>query len=176
MEVSTKQEQIAALAERYPDRGLTSLNKHLDEEWLCAAFAGLRKDGAVGVEGVSAKAYGEELEKRLPDLVDRAKSGRYLAPPVRRVYIDKPGKSEKRPLGIPTTEDKLLQKAVTMLLEPIYEREFYDFSYGFEHKWLRRRHRSRNRMDWDWCNGVIRPNFPLPPRRIVHSVYRRANP
>jgi retron-type reverse transcriptase len=52
--------------------------------------------------------------------VDRAKSGRYHAPPVRRVYIDKPGKSEKRPLGIPTTEDKLLQKAVTMLLEPIY--------------------------------------------------------
>lgn len=131
MNVSTKQEQIAAMAERYPDRGLTSLNKHLDEEWLRAAFAGLRKDGAAGVDGISAKAYGEELDERLPELVNRAKSGSYRAPPVRRVYIDKPGKREKRPLGIPTTEDKLLQKAVTMLLEPIYEREFYDFSYGF---------------------------------------------
>ncbi|MCD4780448.1 MAG: group II intron reverse transcriptase/maturase [Candidatus Omnitrophica bacterium] len=131
MDVSTIQGQIAAMAKRYPDRGLTSLNKYLDEDWLRAAFKRLRKDGATGVDGVSAQEYGEELDERLTDLVNRAKSGSYHAPAVRRTYIEKPGKREKRPLGIPTTEDKLLQKAVVMLLEPIYENEFYDFSYGF---------------------------------------------
>ncbi len=131
MDVSTIQGQIAAMAQRYPDRGLTSLNKYLDEDWLRAAFKGLRKDGATGVDGVSAREYEEGLEERLRDLVNRAKSGSYRAPAARRTYIEKPGKREKRPLGIPTTEDKLLQKAVVMLLEPIYENEFYDFSYGF---------------------------------------------
>ena len=131
MDVSTIQGQIAAMAKRYPERGLTSLNKYLDEDWLRAAFKRIRKDGAAGVDGVSAREYGEELDERLSDLVNRAKSGSYHAPAVRRTYIEKPGKREKRPLGIPTTEDKVLQKAVVMLLEPIYENEFYDFSYGF---------------------------------------------
>jgi group II intron reverse transcriptase/maturase len=119
------------MAHRYPDRGLTSLNKYLDEVWLRAAFSRIRKDAAAGIDGVSAREYERNLDDRLTDLVNRAHSGRYRAPAVRRTYIEKPGKSEKRPLGIPTTEDKLLQKAVVMLLEPIYENKFYDFSYGF---------------------------------------------
>lgn len=132
MNVSTVQEQIAIMAKRYPDRGLTSLNKHLNESWLQAAFKEIRKDGATGIDGIGAKEYEKNLNERLTDLVNRAKSGSYRAPAVRRTYIEKPGKrGEKRPLGIPTTEDKLLQKAVVMLLEPIYENEFYDFSYGF---------------------------------------------
>lgn len=131
MDVSTIQGQIAAMAVRYPDRGLTSLNKYLDEDWLHAAFKQLRKGGATGIDGVSVTEYEKNLDERLPDLVNRAKSGSYRAPAVRRTYIEKPGKREKRPLGIPTTESKLLQKAVVMLLEPIYENEFYDFSYGF---------------------------------------------
>ncbi|MFO7906562.1 MAG: group II intron reverse transcriptase/maturase [Pirellulaceae bacterium] len=132
MDVSTIQGQIAAMAKRYPDRGLTSLNKYLNEDWLRAAFGQIRKDGATGIDGVSATEYEKQLDERLTDLVNRAKSGDYRAPAVRRAYVEKPGKrGEKRPLGIPTTEDKLLQKAVVMLLEPIYENEFYDFSYGF---------------------------------------------
>jgi len=131
MNVLTKQGQIAEMAKRYPDCGLTSLNRYLDEEWLCAAFKKVRKDGAVGIDGVSATEYGNKLDERLTDLVNRAKSGSYQAPAVRRTYIEKPGKREKRKLGIPTFESKLLQKAVVMLLEPIYENEFYDFSYGF---------------------------------------------
>lgn len=177
--VSTTQEQIATLAERYPDRGLTSLNKHLDEDWLRAAFAGLRKDGAAGVDGVSAKAYEEELENRLPDLVNRAKSGSYRAPPVRRVYIDKPGKREKRPLGIPTTEDKLLQKAVTMLLEPIYEREFYDFSYGFRsgrgcHDALEHIRRSIVETRTGWIvEADIRNFFGTMPHGLLRELLRQ---
>ena len=134
MHVLTAQGQIAELAKRYPDRGLTSLNKYLDEDWLSAAFKRIRKDGATGVDGVSAKEYEKHMGERLTDLVRRAKSGSYHAPAVRRSYIEKPGKREKRKLGIPTTEDKLLQKAVVMLLEPIYENEFCDFSYGFRPK------------------------------------------
>ena len=179
MDVSTKQEQIAALAERYPDRGLTSLNKHLDEAWLYAAFAGIRKDGAVGVDGVDAKAYAEVLGERLPDLVDRAKSGSYRAPPVRRVYIDKPGKREKRPLGIPTTEDKLLQKAVVMLLEPIYEREFHDISYGFRrgrgcHDALERIRREIGRTRAGWIvEADIRNFFGALPHDALREIVRR---
>ena len=131
MDVSTVQEQIAALAKRYPNRGLTSLNKYLDREWIREAFRRIRKNVAVGIDGVSAEEYAKELEARPEDLPNRAKSGSYFAPPVRRSHVPKPGSKEKRSLGIPTTEDKVLQKAVVMLLEPIYEGEFYDFSYAF---------------------------------------------
>jgi len=132
MNVSTIQEQIAETAKRHPDRGLTSLNRYLNEDWLRAAFKRIRKDGATGIDGVSAREYQQNLDERLTDLVNRAKSGSYHAPAVRRTYIEKPGKrDEKRPLGIPTTEDKLLQKGAVMILEPVFENEFYDFSYGF---------------------------------------------
>jgi group II intron reverse transcriptase/maturase len=75
--------------------------------------------------------YGEALDERIGDLIDRAKSGRYRAPPVKRVLIPKGDGQERRPIGIPAFEDKLLQRAVEMLLTPVYEQDFYDFSYGF---------------------------------------------
>lgn len=132
MNVSTVQEQIAEMAKRYPERGLTSLNRYLTEDWIREAFCKIQKDAVAGVDGVDAEAYQEIIEERLPKLVNEAKSGSYYAPPVRRIYIEKPGKSEKRPLGIPTVEDKLLQRSVVMLMEPIYETtEFHDFSFGF---------------------------------------------
>lgn len=96
MTVTTAQEQIAELAKRYPERGLTSLNKCLDEEWLRAAFGRIRKDGATGIDGESAREYEKDLDGRLPDLVNRAKSGNYRAPAVRRTYIDKPGKRDEK--------------------------------------------------------------------------------
>jgi RNA-directed DNA polymerase len=131
MDVSTIQERIADMARRYPGRGLTSLNRYLTEDWLKAAFGKVRKDAAAGVDGIMAREYEGQMASRLPELVNLVHSGRYVAPPVRRTYIEKPGKSEKRPLGIPTVEDKVLQRAAAMLIEPIYEAEFYDFSYGF---------------------------------------------
>src|SRR5215467_11023577 len=130
--MSTKQERIATLAKQSPQMAFTSLGHVVDLDWLKEAYQRTRKDGAVGVDGVTADEYEQDLEGNLRRLLDRVKSGAYQAPPVRRVYIPKGGSStETRPLGIPTLEDKVLQRAVVMLLEPIYERDFLDCSYGF---------------------------------------------
>lgn len=130
--VSTRQQRIAELAKQAPQMGLISLNHHLDLAWLREAYRRTRKDGAVGVDGQTAAAYEEHLEDNLRSLLERAKSGTYRAPPVRRVYIPKAGSAtESRPIGIPTLEDKILQRAIVMLLEPIYEQDFEDCSYGF---------------------------------------------
>ena len=87
------------------------------------AFRTTRKDGATGIDGVTAADYAGNLEANLLDLLDRIKSGRYGAPPVRRAYIPK-ADGTQRPLGIPTFEDKVAQRAVMMLLEAIYEQDF----------------------------------------------------
>jgi RNA-directed DNA polymerase len=130
--VSTKQERIAALAKQSPQMAFTSLAYLIDIDWLKEAYRRTRKDGAVGVDGMTADEYEQDLEGNLQRLLDRAKSGAYQAPPVRRVHIPKGGSTtETRPIGIPTLEDKILQRAVVMLLEPIYEQDFLDCSYGF---------------------------------------------
>jgi RNA-directed DNA polymerase len=129
--VSTKQARIAQLAKQMPTTAITSLSHHMDQAWFEEAFGRTRKDGAVGVDGTSADDYSKNLKDNLQALEDRAKSGTYRAPPVRRVHIPKGDGSKTRPIGIPTFEDKVLQRAVAMLLEPLYEEEFYDFSYGF---------------------------------------------
>jgi RNA-directed DNA polymerase len=132
--VSTRRQRIAALARQNPQMGFTSLNHHLDVSWLEEAFAGTRQDGATGVDHQTAAQYAEGLRDNLRDLLERCKSGSYVAPPVRRVYIPKGTGGDLRPLGIPTFEDKVLQRAVLMLLEPIYEQDFRDCSYGFRPK------------------------------------------
>ena len=130
--VSTKQERIATLAKQSPQMAFTSLAYLMDIDWLKEAYRRTRKNGAAGVDGVTADEYEQDLEGNLRGLLDRAKSGTYRAPPVRRVHIPKGGSStETRPLGIPTLEDKILQRAIVMLLEPIYEQDFLDCSYGF---------------------------------------------
>lgn len=128
--VCTRQERIAELARQRPKFRLLSLNQYLDVDWLREAHGRTRKNGATGVDEVTAKEYAEGLENRLADLKERAKSGNYRAPPVRRAYIPK-GDGRTRSLGIPTFEDKVLQRAVVMLLEPVYETEFLDCSYGY---------------------------------------------
>ncbi|MCY1007579.1 reverse transcriptase domain-containing protein [Nannocystis pusilla] len=113
-----------------PGTALRTLAHHIDIEWLTEAHRMTRKDAAPGVDGVTAEAYERDLEGNLERLLGSAKTGLYRAPPVRRVEIPK-GDGKTRPLGIPTHEDKVLQRAVAMVLEPLYETEFYDFSYGF---------------------------------------------
>jgi group II intron reverse transcriptase/maturase len=130
--VSTKQERIAELAKQSPQMAFTSLAHLMDLDWLTEAYRYTRKDGAAGVDGVTAGEYEADLEGNLQRLLDRVKSGTYRAPPVRRVHIPKGNsKTETRPIGIPTLEDKVLQRAVVMLLEPIYEHDFLDCSHGF---------------------------------------------
>jgi RNA-directed DNA polymerase len=110
----------------------TTLAHHIDITWLLEAYRQTRKDGAVGVDGQTAADYEVNLMGNLQDLLNRAKSGTYVAPPVRRVHIPKAGSPhETRPLGIPTFEDKILQRAVLMVLEPVYEVDFLDVSHGF---------------------------------------------
>jgi group II intron reverse transcriptase/maturase len=109
---------------------LTSLHHLIDLEWMFEAFRLTRKDGAPGVDGVTADDYEADLEVNLIDLLARIKSGRYVAPPVRRHYIPK-ADGTQRPLGIPTLEDKVAQRAILLLLEPIYEADFLSCSYGF---------------------------------------------
>lgn len=129
--VSTRQQRIAELARQSPQMGFTSLNHHLDLTWLHEAYRRTRKDGAVGVDGQTATDYEANLQGNLQGLLDRAKSGTYRAPPVRRVHIPKGTRGDTRPIGIPTFEDKVLQRAVVMVLEAVYEQDFYDCSYGF---------------------------------------------
>jgi RNA-directed DNA polymerase len=129
--VCTGQQRIAELAQRAPQLGLTSLNHFLDRFWLYEAYLATRRNGAVGVDGQTWAEYSTNLQTNLQSLEDRAKSGTYRAPPVRRVHIPKGTGNETRPIGIPTFEDKVLQRAVVMALEPIYEQDFLDCSYGF---------------------------------------------
>ena len=179
VDVSTIQERIADMARRYPERGLTSLNRYLTEDWLKAAFGKVRKDAAAGVDGIMAREYEGQMASRLPELVNLAHSGRYFAPPVRRTYIEKPGKSEKRPLGIPTVEDKVLQRAAVMLIEPIYEAEFYDFSYGFRpgrsaHDAIKALHDAVMRMGTGWILDVdIRKFFDTLDKGHMQAFVRQ---
>jgi RNA-directed DNA polymerase len=129
--VSTKLDRIARLAKDRPETPLTALAHHIDVAWLREAYGYTRKGGARGVDGVSARMYEERLDTNLESLLARVKAGNYFAPPVRRVHIPKGDGSQTRPIGIPTFEDKVLQRAVAMVLEAVYEQQFYDFSYGF---------------------------------------------
>jgi RNA-directed DNA polymerase len=129
--ISTQQQTIAKLARQAPELSFTTLHHHVDVTWLREAYRRTRKDGAVGVDGQTGVDYAADLEGNLQELLDRAKTGRYRAPAVRRVYIPKGAGAGSRPIGVPTFEDKVLQRAVVMLLEPIYEQDFVAGSYGF---------------------------------------------
>jgi retron-type reverse transcriptase len=129
--VFTKQQRIAELAKQSPQMGFTSLAHHIDLRWLHEAYTRTRPDGAAGVDGQTIQDFNRELGDNLRALLEQAKSGTYRAPPVRRVHIPKGTGNETRPIGIPTFADKVLQRAVVMALEPLYEQDFLDCSYGF---------------------------------------------
>jgi retron-type reverse transcriptase len=104
-----------------PGTAIRSLSHHLDLDWMREAYRRTRKDGAAGIDGVTASEFASDLDANLQSLLDRAKSGSYRAPPVRRAEIPKGG-DKTRSIGIPTFADKVLQRAVVMLLEyPLHE-------------------------------------------------------
>lgn len=129
-DMSTRLSWIAEVSRQRPTMVWTTLAHNVDEELLHKAFRLTRKDGAPGVDGQTASQYEENLDQNLRDLADQFHKGTYRAPPVRRVHIPK-GDGKTRPIGIPTIEDKVLQRAVTMVLNQVYEQDFLDCSYGF---------------------------------------------
>jgi hypothetical protein len=102
-EVLTKQQRIAELAKQHPEQALTNLHHYIDENWLRVAFEWTRKDGATGIDGQTAQDYERDLAENLKRLLYQIKSGRYVAPAVRRVHIPK-GNGKTRPIGIPTVQ------------------------------------------------------------------------
>jgi RNA-directed DNA polymerase len=178
--VSTKQERIAKLAKEAPDMAFTSLSHHVDLAWMHEAYVRTRKKGAPGIDGVTAAEYATKLEDNLRSLLDRAKSGdRYRAPPVRRVHIPKGDGSQTRPIGIPTFEDKVLQRAIVMLLEPLYEQDFKEFSYGFRpgrsaHRALQAIRTGIMGMEGGWVLEVdIRKFFDTVDHGHLREILRR---
>jgi RNA-directed DNA polymerase len=128
--VSTRLAQIAKLAREHPNRAFMSVHHAIDAVLLREAYRLTRKNAAPGVDGQNAEEYGRDLDKNLESLHARFRSGTYYAPPVKRVHIPK-GDGRTRPIGIPTFEDKVLQRAVAMVLESIYEQDFHPRSFGF---------------------------------------------
>jgi len=129
--VSPKLHRIAKLAKEAPDMVFTSLSHHIDMDWMTEAYRRTRKGGATGIDGKTAADFEKDLWFNLGHLLDRAKAGYYVAPPVRRVNIPKGDGKQTRPIGIPTFEDKVLQRAIAMALEAVYEQDFMDCSFGF---------------------------------------------
>lgn len=177
--VSTRQERIAALARQAPQMGFTSLNHHMDLHWLREAYKRTRKDGATGVDGQTAADYAANLEDHLQRLLNRAKSGTYQAPPVRRAHIPKGTGGDTRPIGIPTFEDKVLQRAVVMILEAIYEQDFHECSYGFRpgrsaHQALAALREQMMRMSGGWILEVdIRKFFDTLDHAHLRALLQR---
>jgi RNA-directed DNA polymerase len=130
--MSTKLEQIAAKARTDRTLRFTSLAHLLTPEFLIETWQQMNRRGASGVDGETTKEFERGLEARAQDICARLKAGTYRALPVRHVEIPKgPGKVGTRPLGIPTVEDRLVQRAVARIVEAVFEADFLDCSYGF---------------------------------------------
>lgn len=174
--ISTRRQRIARLAREDRERSFLSLAHYIDVYWLHEAFSRTRRDGAPGVDGQTWADYAKDLESNLRSLLDRFKSGRYRAPPVRRAHIPKGGDPRStRPIGIPTLEDKVLQRAVSMVLESVYEEDFLDCSYGFRpgrsaHQALEALWQGTMQMGGGWVLEVdIRKFFDELDRRHLRS-------
>jgi RNA-directed DNA polymerase len=128
--VSTVELQIAERIRKFEGEALLNLHPFIDAPLLQESYTQLNKKSARGIDGKTWQQYGQEFPERCESLLGEFKSGRYRAPAIRRVYIQK-DKHSQRPLGIPTIEDKVLQESVRKVIEPIYEEEFKAFSYGF---------------------------------------------
>ena len=128
--MTTSLEDIAKKAASDKKHRFQNLYGMLNEAYLLDGWQGLNKKAAVGVDGVSAKAYEKDLEANVRDLVERLKQKRYRAPLVRRHYIPKE-LGKMRPLGIPATEDKLLQLGAARILQAIWEEDFLASSFGY---------------------------------------------
>ena len=125
-----KLQRIAEQAKRYPAMVFNNVLHLIDREFLLEAYHQTQKSSAPGMDQVTAQQYAEHLDENLRDLHERLRDNRYVAPPVERVWIEKDD-GKKRPIGKPCFEDKIVQRAVVMILEAIFEQDFHAFSHGF---------------------------------------------
>lgn len=173
--VSTRQQHIAQMARKHAGSPLTTLSHYIDKLWLREAFGRVRRDSAPGVDGQTVAGYGENLDANLVSLERRAKDGTYRAPPAKRVHLPK-NETETRPIGMPTVEDKVLERAVVMLLEPVYEQAFLDCSYGFRpgrsaHQALDALRTAIMKMRGGWVLDVdVRKYFDTIPKQRLREV------
>jgi retron-type reverse transcriptase len=124
-------ERVRRAAERDKQVRFTALLHHIyNVEHLRAAYQALKRGAAPGIDGETWEHYGQALEAHLADLSGRLKRGAYRAKPVKRTYIPK-ADGRQRPLGIPTLEDKIVQRTTVEVLNALYETDFLGFSYGF---------------------------------------------
>lgn len=146
--------KVVERAQREPEGRFHSLAHLIDVPALRRAYGRIRKDGAVGVDGVTKEEFGRDLEANLRDLHERLRSKRYRHQPIRRVHIPK-GQGKTRPIGISAFEDKMVQDAVREVLEAIYEQDFLDCSFGFRpkrgaHDAIRALNRMADRGEVNW--------------------------
>ncbi|MCK6546655.1 group II intron reverse transcriptase/maturase [Myxococcota bacterium] len=130
IDISTRLRRIAEIARAHPNEPLRTLAHHVDEKMFEYAYWQLKPGASAGIDGETHASYAGKRKERYAVLRDQMHGGTYRAPPVRRVYIPKDN-GQRRPLGIPTLEDKLLQRAITSVLEAVYEQSFFDCSYGY---------------------------------------------
>jgi group II intron reverse transcriptase/maturase len=179
--VSTKLQKIAQQARQHPDRVFTTLAHLMDVDFLREAHRRISKKGAPGLDKITAEEYGEKLEENLTDLHERLCSGCYKAPPVERVWIGKEN-GKKRPIGKPTFEDKIVQRAVEMLLSAIYEEMFYTYSHGFrkgrsQHRALHELREQCRKLNINWIlNADITGLFDnIEHHKLLEFIRRRVN-
>jgi RNA-directed DNA polymerase len=176
--VSTKLQRIAEQAVYKDGWVFRSLGRQIDVEFLREAHRRVRKNASPGVDGVTAEEYAENLEANLEDLHARMRSGLYKAPPGKRGWVPKDGK-KRRPIGKPAFEDKIAQRAVVMLMEPIYEEVFYDFSYGFlrgrnAHQALKNLREQCRKLKINWIvDADVEDYFGSIDRGILREFIKR---
>ncbi len=130
LSVISELDRVRQVARKDKDARFTALLHHVTVDRLRSAYRAIRPKAAPGVDGVTWKDYGQELEGNLQDLHARVQRGAYRAKPSRRVFISKPD-GRLRPLGVAALEDKIVQRAVVEVLNAVYEEDFLGFSYGF---------------------------------------------
>jgi RNA-directed DNA polymerase len=149
---------ISERARKEPKLQFTSLAHLLNKKFLRECYFELGRDRASGIDGVSWQAYGESLDENLANLVKRMKAKQYRPQPAKRVYIPK-NEHEKRPLGLPSLEDKIVQKGLSRILEAIYEQDFLGCSYGFR----------PNRSCHDALRAVDQTIMKRPVRYVIEA-------
>jgi RNA-directed DNA polymerase len=128
--MATKLEQIAVKARREANLRFTSLAHHITRERVLKNLQQIPKHSAAGVDGQTVEGAKQSFEEWIGPMLQSIHRQGYKAPNIRRVYIPKPGKSEKRPLGVPTVSDRALQRSTAEVLTAIYEQDFLPCSFG----------------------------------------------